>query len=95
MDEIKITYKKRKKLYFGLIAGMLALVIIFRLTAAAGGPKATPANFLKFACLVGVILAARGVFRCPKCEVTLASAFYSSWCKLRYCPKCGVALEDD
>jgi hypothetical protein len=95
MDEIKRTYKKRKNIYFGLIASMFVIVIVYRLIAPAGEHKATTSNLLKFACLVAVILTARGVFRCPKCNVALASAFYSSWCKLRYCPKCGVELKDN
>jgi phage FluMu protein Com len=94
MDDIKSIYKKRKTIYLGLIASIFAIVIVFRLTAPADGQQANQTNLVKFACLVAIILVARNVFRCPKCNVALASAFYSSWCKLRYCPKCGVELKN-
>jgi hypothetical protein len=95
MDEIQSTYKKRKKLYLALMASVVVLVIVFRLTAPPAGHSTFQANLLKLACLAVVILAARGVFRCPQCEATLAKAFYSSWCKLRRCPRCGVKLTED
>jgi hypothetical protein len=95
MDEIRSKYKKRKKLYLGLLASVVALVIVFRLTAPASGHDTFQANLLKLACLFVVIFAARTVFRCPNCETALAQAFYSSWCKLRRCPRCGVKLIED
>jgi hypothetical protein len=95
MDEMQSKYKKRKKRYLGLMASAVALVIIFRLTAPASGQGTFQANLLKLACLLAVIFAARTVFRCPNCETTLAQAFYSSWCKLRRCPKCGMKLTGD
>jgi Zn finger protein HypA/HybF involved in hydrogenase expression len=95
MDEIQSKYKKRKKLYLGLLASLVALVIVFRLTAPASGQDTFQANLLKLACLLVVIFAARTVFRCPNCETALAHEFYSSWCKLRRCPKCGVKLTED
>ena len=95
MDEILRKYKKRKKRYLCLIASAGALVVIFRLTAPANGPGSFQTNLLKLACLLVVIFAARTVFRCPNCETALAQAFYSSWCKLRRCPKCGVKLTED
>jgi len=95
MDEIQRKYKKRKKLYLGLLASMVALIIVFRLTAPASGQNSIQANLLKFACLLVVIFAARTVFRCPNCETALAQAFYLSWCKLRRCPRCGVILTED
>jgi len=95
MDEIQRKYKKRKKLYFRLLAITVALVVVFRLTAPAGGQVAFPANLLKLASLLVVILTARNVFRCPNCETALAQAFYSSWCRLRRCPKCGANLIED
>jgi hypothetical protein len=95
MDEIQSKYKKRKKLYLGLLASMVAIVIVFRLTAPANGQGTFQANLLKLACLLAVIFAARTVFRCPNCETALAQAFYSSWCKLRRCPKCGAKLTED
>jgi hypothetical protein len=95
MDEIQSKYKKRKKWYLALLASVVVLVIVFRLTALPTGHSTFQANLLKLACLVGVLLAARGVFRCPQCEATLAKAFYASWCKLRRCPRCGVKLTED
>lgn len=95
MDEIQSKYNKRKKLYLGLLASVVALIVIFRLTAPPAGHSTFQANLLKLACLAGVLLAARGVFRCPQCEAALAKAFYSSWCKLRRCPRCGAKLTED
>lgn len=95
MDEIQSKYKKRKKLYLVLLASVVALVVVFRLTATVGGQGTFQANMLKLACLVVVIFVARTVFRCPKCEAALAQAFYSSWCQLRRCPKCGARLTED
>jgi len=95
MDEILNKYKKRKKLYLGFLASLVALLIVFRLTAPASGQGSFQANLLKLASLLVVIFAARTVFRCPNCETALAQAFYSSWCKLRRCPKCGAKLTED
>lgn len=95
MDEIQNKYKKRKKLYLGLLASVVTIVIVFRLTAPASGQGTFQSNLLKLACLLVVIFAARTVFRCPNCGTALAQAFYSSWCKLRRCPKCGVKLTED
>jgi hypothetical protein len=95
MDEMQSKFNKRKKLYLGLLACVVALVIVFRLTAPASGQGTFQANLLKLGCLLVVIFAARTVFRCPNCETTLAQAFYSSWCKLSRCPKCGVKLTED
>lgn len=95
MDEIQSTYRKRKKLYLGLLAGVVALIAVFRLTAPPDGQATFQANLLKFACLLAVLLVARNVFRCPACEARLAPAFYSSWFRLRSCPKCGVKLTED
>ena len=95
MDEIQSTYRKRRKRYLALLASVVALVVAFRLTAPPDGHATFQANLLKFACLLAGLLAARNVFRCPKCEARLAPAFYSSWFKLRSCPKCGVRLTED
>ena len=95
MDEIQSTYKTRKKRYLALLASVVALVIVFRLTAPPAGHATFQANLLKFACLLVVLLVARNIFRCPKCEATLATVFYTSWFRLRQCPKCGVKLTED
>lgn len=94
MDEIQSKYRKRKKLYLVLLASIVAIMIVFRLTAPPAGHTTTQSNLLKFACLVAIILVARNVFRCPNCEAHLAQAFYASWCKLRRCPKCGATLTE-
>lgn len=95
MDEIQRKYKKRKTRYLVLLASVVAIIIAFRLTAPASGHSTVQANLLKLACLAGILLVARNVFRCPKCEAPLAPAFYSSWCKLQSCPKCRVRLTGD
>jgi len=95
MDEIQGTYRKRKKRYLALLASVAALAAVFRLTAPPGGQATFQANLLKFACLLVLLLVARNVFRCPKCEAPLAPAFYSSWFRLRSCPKCGAKLAED
>jgi hypothetical protein len=95
MDEIQSKYRKRKNIYLALMAAMVVLAVIFRLTAAPGGHTANRSNLVKFSCLAAIILVARNVFRCPQCETALAQAFYSSWCKLRRCPKCRAPLQGD
>ena len=95
MDEIQSKYKKRKNLYLVMMAAMVALAIVFRLTAVPGDHNANRSNLLKFASLAVIILVARNVFRCPQCEATLAQAFYASLCQLRRCPKCRATLKED
>jgi len=95
MDEIQHKYQKRKKLYLVLLASVAALGVVFRLTAPPSGQATAQANLLKFGGLLTVLMIARNVFRCPKCEASLVQAFYSSWFRLRSCPKCGVKLTGD
>jgi len=95
MDKIQNTYQKRKKLYFVLLASVVALGAVFRMTAPPGGQATLQGNLLKFGCLLAVLLIARNVFRCPTCEASLVQAFYSSWFRLRHCPKCGVRLTEE
>ncbi|KAB0670219.1 hypothetical protein F6V30_08650 [Oryzomonas sagensis] len=95
MDAIQSKYQKRKTLYLVLMAAMVVLAIVFRLTAVPGDQNANRSNLLKFASLAVIILVARNVFRCPQCEASLAQAFYSSLCQLRRCPKCRALLKED
>jgi hypothetical protein len=92
MDEIQIKCKKRKTIYFGLLAGLFAILIIFRFIAPSGEHKATPLELMMFASLIGIVIAIYGVFRCPKCNAALIPAYSSSWGKLNCCPKCGANL---
>ncbi|GFE62795.1 hypothetical protein [Geobacter sp. AOG2] len=95
MDLVQSTYRKRKKLYLVLLASVVALVVVFRLTAPPAGQASFQANLLKLACLAVILLVARNIFRCPNCEARLAPAFYSTWFRLRTCPKCGAKLTED
>jgi FtsH-binding integral membrane protein len=94
MNEIHQQYKKRKKIYFGLIAALFGILIIFSFIAPSGEHQASPIELLMFAGLIGIIIAIYKIFRCPKCNATLVSTYSSSWGKLHYCPKCGVKLDE-
>jgi predicted RNA-binding Zn-ribbon protein involved in translation (DUF1610 family) len=93
MDEIYLQYKKRRNIYLGLIAVLFGILITFWFIAPHGEHQASPIELFMVAGLIGIVIAAYAVFRCPKCNVALAPAFSSSWGKLHYCPKCGVELK--
>lgn len=93
MNEIQAKYKKRKTIYFGLIASLFGIIIAFGILAPPGEHKATPIELIMFACLIAIAIAMYAVFRCPKCNAALVPAF-SSWGKLHFCPKCGVKLTE-
>ncbi|QEM67443.1 hypothetical protein FO488_04330 [Geobacter sp. FeAm09] len=95
MDEIQSTYRKRRNIYLAMMAAMVVLAVVFRLTAAPGDHGANRTNLLKFASLAVIILVARNVFRCPNCEAPLAQVFYSSLCKPRRCPTCRALLREE
>lgn len=92
MDETQTKYKKRKTIYFCLLGGLFAIMIVFRLIAPAGEHKTTSLELLMFASLIGIVVAIYRVFRCPKCDSALVPAYSASWGKLHHCPKCGVKL---
>lgn len=76
------------------MAALLGIIIIFWLISPSGEHQARPVELLLFAGLMGIPIAVYVVFRCPKCNTTLISAFSSSCGKLHYCPKCGVELKE-
>jgi len=59
MNNIHQQYRKRRNIYFGLIAAIFGILITYGIIA-------------------------------PQGEVRS----FSSWGKLRYCPKCGVELKE-
>ena len=91
-DEVQQNYKKRKTIYFALLAALFAILIAFRLISPEGEHKATLLEATMFASLIGIVIAIYSVFRCPKCKTALVPAYSSSWGKLNHCPKCGVNL---
>ena len=94
MNTIQEKYKKRKALYFSLMAALFGLIFAFRFVPHPGGNELSPVEFLLIACLIGIVMAMYAVFRCPQCNAYLVPGFFSSWRKLHVCPKCGVQLTE-
>jgi predicted RNA-binding Zn-ribbon protein involved in translation (DUF1610 family) len=94
MNAIQEKYKKRKSLYFFLMAALFGLIFAFRFVPHPGDNRLSPVEFFLIACLIGIVIAMYAVFRCPRCNVSLVPGFFSSWRKLHVCPKCGVALTE-
>lgn len=94
MDELQKRYNKRKGVYFGLLAALLAIIIAFKFIAPEGEHKTTPLELAMFVCLIGIVIAIYRVFRCPSCNATLVPAYSSLWGKLRCCPSCGAKLAE-
>jgi len=94
MNAIQEKYKKRKSIYFGLMAALFGMISAFRFVPHSSENKLSPVEFLLVACLIGILIAMYAVFRCPECNVSLVPGFFSSWRKLHFCPKCGVELTE-
>ena len=94
MNEIQGKYKKRKSIYFSLIAALFGIIISFQFVSTSGEHQASAIELFMIACLIGIAIAIYAVFRCPKCNVALVPTFSASWGKLDFCPKCGVKLTE-
>lgn len=92
MTEIQIKYRKRKSIYFSLVAILFGIIISFRFVEPATNHKASPIEWFMIVCLIGVAISIYAVFRCPKCNASLVPNFSTLWGKIQYCPKCGVEL---
>jgi hypothetical protein len=93
MDAVQRKYKKKKSLYFRLIAAIFGIITAFRFVPDAGH-GVTPIELFLLVCLIVSAIAMLVVFRCPQCNATLIPGFFSSWKRLRRCPKCGVKLTE-
>jgi predicted RNA-binding Zn-ribbon protein involved in translation (DUF1610 family) len=94
MNAIQEKFKKKKSIYFGLMAALFGIIFAFRFVPHPGDNRLSPVEFFLVACLIGIVIAMYAVFRCPKCNVSLVPGFFSSWRKLHFCPQCGVALTE-
>jgi len=91
MNNIHRQYKKRRNIYFGLIAALFGILITYGIIAPQGEHQTGSIELIMFGGLIGIAIAIYAVLRCPKCNASLVRSF-SSWGKLRHCPRCGVAF---
>ncbi|HHO49062.1 MAG TPA: hypothetical protein ENN06_11530 [Desulfobacteraceae bacterium] len=94
MKAIQEKYRKRKAVYFSLMAAMFGIIFAFRFVPHPEDNGLSPVEIFLVALLFGIVMAMHAVFRCPKCNASLVPGFFSSWRKLRCCPKCGVELTE-
>jgi hypothetical protein len=95
MNEIQERYRKAKRVYWALLVALLGIVIAFRFVAPPGEHKMSPLEATMFVLLLLIAATMYAVLRCPKCRAFLVPAYSAAWGRLRFCPKCGVALTAD
>jgi len=92
MNQIIQQYRKRKSIYFALIAAMFGVIISFRIFSPSGEHPMNILELFQITILLLIIVSIFVVFKCPKCNKSLVFSFSSTWMDLHFCPKCGVEL---
>ncbi|HEY1267946.1 MAG TPA: hypothetical protein VGH16_11890 [Candidatus Binatia bacterium] len=72
-----------------LVVGLVALMFLYGRLASAEEHAATDSVFT-LGCVILLVTAAWGVFRCPSCRTSLRQTRWLPWRRTFYCPQCGV-----
>jgi hypothetical protein len=93
-SEIQDEFRKKRHIYWLLMAALFGFLIVFRFAAPEELHVADLPDFLLFSIAIVIVLAAYIVFRCPSCRASLIQTHAMPWSRKSFCPRCGVKLAE-